>query len=334
MEKNVMGLRMPRFRDGVRTVITGLQAEIQLRARHCSFEFAEQEAAAVSSLLADLHAGRLTVRELLSRSPEIAEQVPRLLEDLDGLRMLVESDIERGDGARTGVQLYREVRRVADRTATRVAKSAFFRALVEGRAIRQQLIGYALEYYWIVQAAPGLIGPALATTSSAERGLMQSFLKSELGHDRFLAAALKSVGVTQAQLDDHQPLPATLALCASLGVYGRQHPLSFKASLFLFERARLPFIDAFDKRCRELGLPEGFYRPLRAHADINDEHDHENISRLLMELEPVVDSETCSVVKRHVSIMVETMVQQEDQILTYYGQELACIPRVLGPYPP
>lgn len=331
MEQTLVGPYKPKFRDSVSAVVRATEAEISLGTRHFSFEFSERERAAVSRLVADLEDGGLTTIDLVTRSPEIAEQIPSLLLDFNRLRLLIDSDPSLTGTACSGVQLYREVRRLADRVIARVAKSAFYHALVDGRATRQQLIGYALEYYWIVQAAPGLIGPALATArSTEERTLIQDFLKSELGHDRFLRAALETVGLKSIDLDMHQPLPTTFSLCASLGVYARQHPLSFKACLFLFERAQPAFVDAFDDRCRALGLPESFYSPLREHADINTDYDHEDISRALMELEATIDDETCAVVKRHVSLLIETMIQQEEQILAYYGQPSAQIARIFG----
>jgi hypothetical protein len=329
MDSTLAGPRMPKFRRGVRTEMHASAAQVTLGDNHCTFEFAEGDAAAVARLLDHLREGGLTPGDLAARTREIGHHVPQLLEDFDSLRLLTESDPARVARPCSGAQLYREVRRLADRTVGRVARSAFYDAMVDGRASRAQLIGYALEYYWIVLSAPGLIGPALGMAHSApERTLLQDFLKSELGHDRFLAAALKAVGMTAQELALHQPLPTTFALCASLGVYARQHPLSFKACLFLFERAQPDFIDAFDQRCRALGLPAAFNAPLRAHADLNDEYDHEDISRSLMELEPAVDAESCAVVKRHVSIMVETMIAQEDQILSFYGQERARVPRI------
>jgi len=312
-------------------MVRATEAEIFMGASQCAFEFPADEAAAVSRLIGHLEVGGLTASDLASHSPEIAEQIPDLLADFDRLRLLVESDSRPAEGTRSGVQLYREVVRLADRVTGRLARSAFYQALVEGRALPQQLIGYGLEYYWIVKAAPGLIGPALATAqSAAERALIQDFLKSELGHDKFLGEALTAVGVTPAELEAHQPLPTTFTLGASLGVYARQHPLSFKASLFLFERAQPAFIDAFDDRCRALGLPEAFYLPLREHADLNSEYDHADISRSLMTLEHAVDSETCTIVKRHVSLLVETLLQQEEQILAYYGQDRGGIPRIFA----
>jgi pyrroloquinoline quinone (PQQ) biosynthesis protein C len=331
MDSAAAGPRMPKFRNAVHAVVGPTEAEIFMGASQCAFEFPQGDAEEVSRLLSHLESGGLTIRDLTSHSPGIAEQIPGLLAEFDRLRLLVDSDSGAGHGTRSGVQLYREVLRLADRVTGRLAKSAFYKALLEGRASRQQIIGYGLEYYWIVKAAPGIIGPALSMAHCVEeRALLQDFLKSELGHDKFLGEALTTVGVTPEQLEAHQPLPTTFALGASLGVYARQHLLSFKASLFLFERAQPAFIDAFDDRCRALGLPEAFYLPLREHADLNSEYDHADISRSLMALEHAVDSETCVVVKRHVSLMVETMIQQEEQILSYYDQHRDRIPRIFA----
>lgn len=317
----VSGLERPKFRQAVAVTVLAGSVEIAFDETRCAFDFEPGDGPAVSRLIAHLSAGGLTAGELTAKSPQIAQQIPALLEDLDRLRLLVDTVRPGAEAIVSGSQLYREVRRLVGRVTQRVARSAFHDALLEGRATRAQLVGYALEYYWIVKMAPGLIGPALASARSpAESGLLQEFLRSELGHDRFLGAALEATGVTAAELEAHQPLPATFALCASLGVYARQHPLSFKAVLFLFERAQPAFIDAFDDRCRALALPEAFYEPLRAHADLNSDYQHEDISQTLMALESVVDAETAVAVKRHVALMIETMIQQEEQILAFYGQ--------------
>jgi hypothetical protein len=120
-------------------------------------------------------------------------------------------------------------------------------------------------------------------------------------------------------LSAHTPLPATFSLGASLGVYSRQHAVSFKACLFLFEEGNGEFIDAFDNCCMKLGLPQAFYEPLRRHAGLNDEFDHGDISRLLLQELPIVDPETSAIVKQNVSVLIETLVQQEEQIMAHYG---------------
>lgn len=329
MDSSLAAPAMPKFRGIVTSQLTDTDAILSAGGRQCTFRFAPDEATDVARLIGDLHVGGLTPEELATRSRRIADKVPLLLADFNLLRLLIESDPRRAAVATSGAQLYRDIRRIAERTAARSARSEFLRALVEQRATRRQLIGYALEYYWIVRAAPGLIGPALGwAASTAERSLLQDFLKSELGHDRFLEASLKAAGLGDAEIEQHQPLPATFSLAAALGVHARQHPLSFKASLFLFERAQPAFIDAFDARCAALGLPQAFYRPLRAHADLNDTYRHDDISRQLMTLDTAIDPEACTVTKRNVSLMVETLVRQEHTILAYYADDSAPMPRI------
>ncbi|MEG3164363.1 iron-containing redox enzyme family protein [Sphingomonas sp. PB2P19] len=328
MDTTIAGLSQPKFRPGVTTEVGPNEATLRMRETKCAFAFETAEAPAVARLMDHLAAGGVAIDTMIASVPEIAEKVPALLQQFDAIRMLVESE-PRTEGLMSGAQLYREIRRIAERVTHRVARSTFHTALVEGRATRNQLIGYALEYFYIVKAAPGLIGPALATARTPrDRDLLQGFLKSELGHDAFLARALEAVGLTAAELEAHQPLPATFALCAALGVYARQHPLSFKAVLFLFEVAQTAFVDAFDERCRALDLPAAFYLPLRDHADLNADYDHADISRDLMALEAVVDREAAVVVKRHVALMIETMIQQEEQILAFYAQPRATVARL------
>jgi hypothetical protein len=329
MEPESTEFNYPRFRKGVSVDLHATEAAITLAKRQCSFAFSEEARPAVARLLGDLGVGGYTISDLRNRAPEIADEVPALLSDLSHLRFLTESQSSARANAISGSQLYRELRRIASRVTDRVARSAFYRALVENRAQERQLIGYALEYYWLVRSASGIIAPALASAhSAAERGLLENFLSSEIGHDRFIGAALQAVGIPPEKLERHQPLSATFAIGASLGVYARQHPISFKACLFILEQTRPDFIDAFDQRCMALGLPSSFYLPLREHADLNADYDHGDISGDLLALEGAVDVETCAVVKRHVALMIETLVHQEEQILDYYARQDMPMPRI------
>jgi hypothetical protein len=329
MEPETTEFVRPGFRKGVKVILEADEAAISLGERQCSFEFSHELHSAVSRFLNDLERGGYTIFDLKERAPEIADQVPELLADFGQLRFLTEFQTDESKRVISGVQLYRELRRVANRVTNRVAQSEFYRALIENRITSRQLIGYGLEYYWLVRCAPGIIAPSLASTHSVEeRRLLEAFLSSEIGHDKFIGAALRAVGLSTGDLENHQPLPATFAIGASLAVYARQHPMSFKACLFLLEEARPEFIDAFDQRCMTLGLPAAFYLPFREHANLNADYDHGDISRDLLALAGTVDVESSTVVKRHVALMVETIVQQESQILDYYGRPDAPMPRI------
>jgi pyrroloquinoline quinone (PQQ) biosynthesis protein C len=312
-------LAKPKLRREVEIDLVDAGAVLSLGEASCGLEFPLEAREAVRAMLAALRCGGRSVDDLLDDHPELGG-LPEILSELDGARLLTESEYPVPAKVVSGAQLQREVRRICDRMKLRVASSRFVDALESGEATAQQLIGYALEYFWLVRAAPGLIAPALATaTDDRKRRLLQAFLASELNHDDYLAKALDAVGIDRGGLANLQPLPATFAVCASLGVYAHQHPLSFYSALFLFEEPRDRFVTAFEGRCRELGLPEAFYEPFRWHAQLNDEAEHEEISEALLRSVPVVDAETQTVVKRNVSVLLESLLRQEIEIVEYYG---------------
>jgi hypothetical protein len=255
--------------------------------------------------------------------------VAEVLSALDSLGLLTETSLPEPAGVVSGRQLYRELRRFADRLYDRVIEGRFHRAMTFGGITRNQLVGYALEYYHLVRQAPRVLAPALAKEEPGELpGLLQDFLASELHHDRMLETSLKAVGITREQLRRMQPLPATFALIASIGAYAAQNPLTFKAMLYLFEEPSPEFNEAFAEACQAEGLPDAFVRPILAHAQLNDEGDHGDISAQLLAEVPVVGPEEQHTVRKHLAIVIETLAQQEKEILEYYGRPDALVPRI------
>lgn len=323
-------LSQPKLRSGVQLTMTDGGASLRQGDLCCNLTYPSDASAAVGRLLERLKEGGRSLSEIEACCPEL-DGLAEIIATLDASRLLTESVFLRASDAISGIQLYREVRRIAERLTAQIATSRFYDALLTGAASRQQLVGYALEYYWLVRAAPALIAPSLATAPALkQKRILQEFLASELNHDTYLASALAAVGIDVAPLELLQPLPTTFSICASLGVYAHQHPISFYAALFLFEEPREPFVLAFEQRCRELRLPESFHKPFRWHAELNVDADHDEISAALLEVVPVVDRETQTVVKRNVSVLVETMLRQESEILDYYGDESLPAPRLFG----
>ncbi|ACC70362.1 heme oxygenase-like domain-containing protein [Paraburkholderia phymatum] len=319
----------PRFRSGVQLTEEDDGLTVDYREQSCSVIAGKR--GALGAFVESLRRGDTSIPELKRRHTELAPEIDGLIEEFDRLGLLTESAFPEPQGCLSGEEFYHRLRTFASETIAAKSKSRLYQGLCDRTLPKSALIGYALEYFYIVREAPGLIAPALTHAAPVKvQKLLQGFLASELNHDDMLRQSLRAVSIRTDNLDGLVPLPATFALCASLGVYARQHPLSFKSLLFLFEQPSVSFHIELANYCREKGIPEGFWRPIARHASINDEFDHEDISlSLLSEIEAVSPEEQMTV-KKHVMLAIETMVLQENQILDFYGKQPVVTPRIFA----
>ncbi|MGE5201775.1 MAG: hypothetical protein ACM3O6_06885, partial [Acidobacteriota bacterium] len=228
-------IERPRLRPGAQLMRTPRGMRVDYRSRSCELRYPHEAAEVMDRFFAALREGASTPDELEFALPEIGDQIAGILTDLDNLRLLTGEAGAPRDGVVSGRQLFREVARIAERVKRRTATGGFLAALRDGSAPARLLLGYAVEYFHFVRLAPGILGAALsAAQSEGERRLLEAFLRSELGHDRFMRESLAAVGIDAAELERAQPLPGTFALIAALGVWAKQDLLSFEAVLFLF----------------------------------------------------------------------------------------------------
>jgi hypothetical protein len=317
----------PRLRENVAIRVNDGGCVLRYREQEYELELAPQTRADSVLLLELLQRGDRSFDELTRDVPALAGEVGTICRDLDRFGLITDASY-RPVQAKRGAQFYRELARFIERVKRRYSARPYHEGLVAGTIGREQLIGYALEYYHIVRMCPGLLAPSLSHHESRKtQAILQEFFVSELNHDALIERSLSAVGVRRADLDRLVPLPMTFSVCCSLGVYARQHPLSFKAALFLFEEPDGVFNAAFKKRCDEIGLPPAFYDPIFEHATINDEGEHQHISEVLFGEVPCISDEEQIVVKRHAGILVESLILMERQIVDYYGKPGSVVPR-------
>lgn len=319
----------PKFRDGVVVNFNDDSVSLLYREQSCDLEFEKSCMGDIRILLNILVQGKTKVDEIGRNVPALKDYVPSIIAELDRNGLLTEAELEIKDKSVSGKQLYHEVLFLFDKVMQKTAKSQFYNMLTDGKATSAQLTGYAMEYYHLTKLAPGILGPMLAKVEGRKsRKMLQDFLRSELYHDKMLEKSLTSVGITNEELDLTQPLPTTFSICASLGVYAQQHPISLKAALFMFERPYPEFNSAFKKRCEELNMPKRFYEPILRHAEINDDSDHGSISEMLLNDIPAISYEEKNTVKKHIVILGESLVMQENEIINYYGKMVDFKPRI------
>lgn len=324
-------IAMPRFRPDVRIDLDERGAVIRGGVRSARIDFEPDARDEVDRLFVRLREGGHDSVALAEACPGLGDQVDALLREFDALRLLTESRRSSPAPWCTGTELAHAVRRMTRRILDAQGPGAFVRALGDGTATRAQLLGYVAEYGWFVAQATAAIAPALATAVlPSRRALLEGFLVAERGHDAFVRKALAAIGVMVPDPWPGRPLPATFMLAASLSVYAKQHPPSFYAALSLFEAPQPVFLELFEENCRRLGLPDGFHRPLRAHAELNEHEGHEDIGAALMGSIEAIGEEEQRLVRRHVGVLAETLLRQEAELMRSAVDETSILRRLQG----
>lgn len=319
---------IPKLRNGVIVNCNKNSISLLYREQSCDLEFEQLYMHDIKKLINILLEGKTKANDIGKDIPTIKEHIFSIIAELDRNGLLTETESNINDKSVSGKQLHHEILSLFDNAMYNIATSQFYNMLANSKATRAQLIGYAIEYYHLTKLAPGILGPMLAKTESRKsRRILQDFLRSELYHDKMLEKSLTSIGIAYEDLDRTQPLPSTFAICASLGVYAQQHPISLKSALFIFEKPYPEFNIAFKNRCKELNMPRKFYEPILQHAEINEDGDHESISEMLLSDIPAISCEEKNTVKKHIFILCESLAIQENEIINYYGKMSDFTPR-------
>ena len=320
MQTSAKRFNYPKLRQGV--VYTKIADEHHLDYRNQSLILEEADATSLTLVIQDLQQGTLTTEAFYAKHaahyPD--EQLEVLIADLDKNYFLTEGQYPVIQGVLSGVEFSKKLKLLTAALHGKLGHSALYEKMRDGSATRSQLIGFAIEYYHIVKSAPKVISPALAHNSPPEvyQGIKQLFLE-EHDHESLLANALSHVGVERAQLAQTSPLDTTFAIYSTLGVYARQHIISFISALFLFEEPYPEFNKLFIESCSRLGLPDAFWKPIIGHSEVNSDADHGAITDSLLVHYSAIAEEECRVTLIHTCALLELMSAWDRQICTHYA---------------
>ncbi|VEP18762.1 Pyrroloquinoline quinone biosynthesis protein PqqC [Hyella patelloides LEGE 07179] len=320
--------KQPLFKEQVFFQFKETSVEITYGTQECSLSFEPENQPQTIQLLKLLQTGNVSLQQLGQACPEIEEQIPELLIEFERLGMIQETQDQILTQPMTGLQFYRELRRFLQHWQNHIVHPLAFKKMTEGTITREQLVGYALESYHVTHLCPRLLAASLTKQETPHTyQLLQEFFVSELHHDRLIESSLASVGIEESQLEQMQPLPMTFAICSALAVFAQQHPLSFKVALWLFEQDDPKFLELFKQCCQDLDLPREFYQPILLHANINDEGEHEQITKNLLAEVAYISAEEQLRVKKNIAILQESIMLRDRQIIDYYGNPHNIIPR-------
>ncbi|TXH75149.1 MAG: hypothetical protein E6Q88_03685 [Lysobacteraceae bacterium] len=330
MDLSTQLFEKPRFRPGVAVKADAGRIEIEYRDQGCDIEMSGYAREDVESLMDSLRRGDADMATLRQRHAIDAEELDGILLEFDRLGLLTEGSPMASHGQLTGEAFhFKRLMPTIRSVHARLGDSPLYGRMLSGQVTRNELIGFALEYYHLVHMAPGLISPSISHIGNARiRSELIKLFVEEHNHDKMMIRSLAAVGISEDVLQKRVPLPTTFSAYASLGVYARQHILSFFSALFLFESPSHDFNAVFLDTCRRLGLPEGFYKPIIRHSDINEEGNHDAATQILLSQVPVISEQEQTTILIHITALVEMLHKQDAQIVEYYGREDCDLMRV------
>lgn len=315
--------RRPALRQGVEW--TGTQDGSRFiylgGIRFIEWEFDEDRTAKFHEFIALLAEGTRTGRELIASFPGTEDEFNEMMVALDEQGMLRDAHFIPESGM-SGVTAYSWLRRYADHVRNGV-RSPLYEALAEGSITQEQLIGYAIEYWHITHLCPRALAPALArdNLSVCVWQKLMNFYLTEHNHDRIMEKSIKAVGITREQLLQTQPLPATLAIMASLGVYAYNFPLALIATLFPMEEPEPEFLELFRAKCADLGLPGSFVKPIVDHSNVNEDGEHEGVTLDLLTNFSFISDEELQECGKAVADIIEQRARLDWEIMAWYGNK-------------
>lgn len=136
------------------------------------------------------------------------------------------------------------------------------------------LYGFALENYHFFSQKRSFPSLLSSFSSSANiRELLDKLYYRQYGQDRLAKIALNMINITEREIADTIPLPATMALANSLAFWANFEPLFFLCILGVLTTRTIKSFECYLKTCKQLDLNTDFIEILQRLVDTKLRHE-------------------------------------------------------------
>lgn len=265
--------------------------------------------------------GNNTILDIAKYTNFTKEEVIEYIDFLDQEHLILEGENTFDNGAISGKNLILLVEEYIQSWTNEKGLDPFNQMVKSNKATKSLLVGFALEYFYVTKRAfTTLIPSTLFQLSTPIKLELRKFAMEEFNHDKFMVKSLESVGISKEDAYNHIPLPSTAALMNLLNTWSHYDPLSYMASLFVFEEASDG--NEYLESLKSYNLPEGYIKPMYDHSDVNDNGDHGAISRNLLKHVEYVSVDDQKRVIKNMRLLIDTVYTLYDDLVEkYYENE-------------
>ncbi|GAB1786775.1 iron-containing redox enzyme family protein [Priestia aryabhattai] len=264
--------------------------------------------------------GKNTITEIASNIGYSDQEVIEYINILDEELLILEGNDE-FKNAISGKNLILKIEEYVQRWTNQKGVDPFNKLVKNNEATKSLLVGFALEYFYVTKRAFTTLMPSTMFQLSPQiKQELREFAMEEFNHDRIMVKALESVGISKEDAYNHIPLPSTAALINLLNFWSHHDPLSYMASLFIFEEASDG--NEYLESLKMYDLPENYIKPMYDHSDVNEDGDHGAISRNLLKHVEYVSLDDQKRVIKNMKLLINTVYAFYDDLVDkYYENE-------------
>lgn len=202
----------------------------------------------------------------------------------------------------------------------------FLADLMGGRPTRRLLLGYFVEIYHIVIRAALHISPTINLAPTERlRMMLSQYLGEEYWHGLWLRQGLKAAGLSDEQIEQSDPLPATLAAIDRLVFTANTDILAYSACISTGEAigdAEMErYRHKFEMLARTGVLPEEAIGPFRDHELADCAAGHFSYCAEFFAEAPPIMRHHQDTIRRAMLSYLRCLEEQHRQIERFYGED-------------
>jgi hypothetical protein len=293
--------------------------DIQLGWRTVSFPNDQRAAVANALALAD---GTRWVTKIATQCSLAPDSATRLFQELYDLAVVRDAS----DTCTDAFTFHRHLAHYQRRLFHRAASENPLVRQIATAPTRKLVLGHLLDRcHWVTSAASH-ISPAIAHAPSLRVQLLLSeFLAEEYWHGHWLLEGLKEAGLSEDDVANSAPFPATQAQINLLRWSATTDVLAYGTCLTVTERVAAERARQLHDFWESLGatrlVPPETIAPFREHSTIDAEHGHDAVgAEIFAEAAPIAKPRRAALY-RTIWSMVANAKETNIQVVRYYADE-------------